>query len=52
MPNYNFEYQKIKLAKAVNAETKQAISTLYQLGMKMKNLFQMTTQTTKHLKII
>ena len=38
MPNYNFEYQKIKLAKAVNAETKQAISTLYQLGMKNEKL--------------
>tara|TARA_Y100000389_G_C17470258_1_gene529832 strand:- start:10032 stop:10970 length:939 start_codon:yes stop_codon:yes gene_type:complete len=32
LPMYNFETNDIKFKKAINAETKQAISTLYQVG--------------------
>ena len=35
LPNYNFESNTQKLNKAVNAETKQAISTLYEVGFKV-----------------
>jgi hypothetical protein len=32
LPNFNFETNDIKFKKAINAETKQAIATLYQVG--------------------
>ena len=44
LPQYKFEKNQIKLLKAVNAETKQAISTLHQVGernqKKVGNIFQ------------
>ncbi len=38
IPSYKFELQKTKHLKAINAETKQAISTLYQLGSKNEKI--------------
>jgi hypothetical protein len=32
LPKYNFDTNKIKFQKAINAETKQAIASLYQVG--------------------
>ena len=37
LPNYNFDSVDTRLNKAINAETKQAISTLYEVGSKNKN---------------
>ena len=34
MPNKSFDTKRIAVEKAVNAETKQAISTLYEVGSK------------------
>jgi len=37
LPSYNFDSADTRLNKAINAETKQAISTLYEVGSKNKN---------------
>ena len=31
-PNYNYDSKKVKLNKTINAESKQAVSTLYEIG--------------------
>lgn len=37
LPNYNFDSADTRLNKAINAETKQAISTLYEVGSSNKH---------------
>ena len=37
LPNYNFDSVNSRLNKAINAETKQAVSTLYEVGSANKN---------------
>ena len=36
LPNFNFDSADTRLNKAINAETKQAISTLYEVGFSNK----------------
>lgn len=37
---YNFDTNEIRFSKAINAETKQAIATLAQVGFKSKNIYK------------
>ena len=53
-PQFNYEKNKIKMLKAINADTKQAISTIYQVGnendTKVENTFTESQSVSDYLE--
>ena len=53
-PQFEYEKNKIKMLKAINADTKQAISTIYQVGnendTKVENTFTESQSVSDYLE--